>query len=953
MIKVMKRTGDVVNFDMENITIALGKCYLAHFGKLTKEIKLEITTITSSIYLEHILPYVKSKSTTNDVVLDIEEIQNYVVCTLIEFGKHKLAEEYSEYRIKQKEFRENYLSKTFTVKKKETGETVSISFERIYNILLNYKKAYFHYFHTELNVDVKDILKQFKNDVYKNMPEEMVMKTLAISAGVFTELGKDYSTLTGIVYSHIVYLDILKEMTTIDKDDIAQCMDKLTSTEVFTNYLNKAASIGLLDKRLLDEERFDFGYLSECIQPHYDFKLGRHGATTLYERYILSDKTNPAQECKLETFQFMYMRIAMGLAIQEDNPSVRAKEFYRVMSQHLYSPSTPTLFNSGLVRPQLSSCYLTTVEDDLGEIFDAYKQDALLSKYAGGIGNDWTNVRSLGSLIKGTNGQSQGVIPFLKVVNDIAVAVNQGGKRKGAICSYLETWHGDIEEFIMLRKETGDDRRRTHDMNTANWIPDLFMKRVLDNAKWTLLSPSDAPDLHGLYGEEFEVKYHEYEQLVIDGKIPGKQVDALSLWRNILSMLFETGHPWIVFKDTCNLLNPQKHVGTIHSSNLCTEITLNTSKEEVAVCNLGSIVLTNHISEATDTSPKMINRSLLEDTIKTAVRMLDNTITVGYYPVPEATNSNMKHRPLGLGYMGMTDLLNEFRIPFDSEEAVLANYHISKLIQENAHYWSGELAVDRGNYSTYPGSKWDIEASGNGPGYNKEIDKTEFAKKNKSIYEKYLYYMNIINSAVDDTPDSESRNVLTKLYGYPSKAPCVKPTYKYMRNSNVTSIAPTATIANIVGVSQSIEPNYKNLYVKSDLCGEFITVNRYLVNDLTKLGLWNKEMINTIKRNDGDIQNIPEIPDDIKRLYKCAHQIDPIWYLFNAAARQGHIDQSQSLNLYISAPSGKLLHETYMLAWLLNLKSTYYLRNEAERTLEKSNSGKACSIEDPTCESCQ
>ena len=957
MVRVKKRNGDVVQFNMNNIIRALEKCYLGTFKTITAKDELQISEITNSIYLKHIQPIATNEG--SNTIIDIEHIQNYVICTLIEYNLHKLAEHYSEYRLKQKEFRDTLLNKTITVL--DNNESVEISINSIYKIIKDYITTYQKHYNKILNVDVKKILTQFKTDCYKGMPKDKVLKTLAISTGVFTEINHDYSILVGLIYNHQIYTEVLgEEYNEIEFNTCNQYTPKY-----FLQYLDKAVELGLMDSRLrhtgTEVDIFDFKSLEQSICPERDFLLHRHGATTLYEKYLLKDISN---DVKIETYQFMYMRIAMGLSLLEDNPTARAIEFYNVISQHLYSPSTPTLFNSGLVRPQLSSCYVNTVPDDLIKIFNSYSQDAQLSKYAGGVGSSWTSVRSLGSIIKGTNGRSQGVIPFLKIANDVALAVNQGGKRKGAICAYLETWHGDIEEFITLRKETGDDRRRTHDMNTANWIPDLFMKRVLEKKHWTLFSPSDTPNLHDLYGTEFEEEYLRYEELAKEKKIPSKQIEALTLWRGMLSMLYETGHPWIVFKDTINYLNPQKHVGVVHSSNLCTEITLNTSEEEIAVCNLGSIVLSKFI-KVDNTGQKVLDIIKLKDVVESAVRMLDNTVDAGFYPVEEANNSNMKHRPLGLGYMGLQDLLFEFKIPFDTPEAMWINAQLSSIIQHIAHNASVKLGEEKGSYSTYAGSKWENKYLGN-DNFNQELNKEEYASIDPSIYKKYNYYIenssfysNVFNN------DSGINPIVNFIYhdilklGVEDKSVfdiIAEPVYKTMRNSNVTSVAPTATIANIVGVTPSIEPIYKNIYVKSDLCGEFITVNKYLVNDLTELGLWDQDMLNAIKYAEGDIQNIPNIPDNLKRLYKCAHQIDPVWYIYNAAARQPYIDQSQSLNLFIAEPNGKLLHETYMLAWLLNLKSTYYLRSLGERTLEKSvdsNIPKMCSIDDPTCESCQ
>ena len=628
----------------------------------------------------------------------------------------------------------------------------------------------------------------------------------------------------------------------------------------------------------------------------------------------------------------------MGLAINEKDRDARAVEFYNLLSSFDYMSSTPTLFNSGTHRPQLSSCYLTTVPDDLSGIYGAIRDNALLSKWAGGLGNDWTNVRALGSRIKGTNGKSQGIVPFLKVSNDTAVAVNQGGKRKGAFCAYLECWHLDVEEFLDLRKNTGDDRRRTHDMNTANWIPDLFMKRLEEDKDWTLFSPSDVPELHDLYGQEFEKKYEEYEALAEKDELSlYKKIPAKTLWRKMLSMLFETGHPWVTFKDPCNIRSPQGHVGTVHSSNLCTEITLNTNEEEIAVCNLGSINLPQHIQEG------KIDIDQLKNTVRTAVRMLDNVIDINYYPVPQAENSNKKHRPVGLGLMGFQDALYKLGISYNSEEAVKFADKSMELISYFAIEASSELAAERGTYQTYEGSLWD---RGIFP-----IDSINLLKEQRG--ENYL------DQNIETTLDWDSLREKVKKSG--------------MRNSNVMAIAPTATIANITGVSQSIEPTYQNLFVKSNLSGEFTVVNPYLIEELKNKELWDDVMLSDLKYYEGSLSQINRIPEEIKEKFKTAFEVEPKFIVEAASRRQKWIDQAQSLNLYIANVDGKKLDITYRMAWYKGLKTTYYLRSMGatsteKSTVERSNlnavdsekgeqvaaqAPQACSILDPDCEACQ
>ncbi|TAL08104.1 MAG: ribonucleoside-diphosphate reductase subunit alpha, partial [Porticoccaceae bacterium] len=697
----------------------------------------------------------------------------------------------------------------------------------------------------------------------------------------------------------------------------------------FKAYVARGVALELIDPELA---RFDLARLGAAIDPARDLQFSYLGLQTLCDRYFIH-----SDSVTFELPQCFFMRIAMGLAIREDDREARAIEFYNLLASFDYMSSTPTLFNAGTLRPQLSSCYLTTVPDHLEGIFGAIHDNAMLSKWAGGLGNDWTPVRGLGSYIKGTNGKSQGVVPFLKVVNDTAVAVNQGGKRKGAVCAYLETWHIDIEEFIELRKNTGDDRRRTHDMNTANWVPDLFMQRVFDDGPWTLFSPNETPDLHDLYGRAFAARYAEYEALAAQGKLLHKTVRAQELWRKMLGMLFETGHPWITFKDACNLRSPQQHCGVVHSSNLCTEITLNTragDDPEIAVCNLGSINLVQHIR-----ADGTLDLAKLRHTTRTAVRMLDNVIDINYYAVDAARQSNLRHRPVGLGLMGFQDALYKQRIAYASDAAVDFADRSMEAISYFAIEASADLAAERGRYSSFEGSLWsrgilpldslDLLAAERGSAYI-EVDKSS-------------------------TLDWHSLRAKVLAQG--------------MRNSNVMAIAPTATIANIVGVSQSIEPTYQNLYVKSNLSGEFTVLNSDLVHDLKDRGLWDPVMVNDLKYFDGSVLPIDRIPADLKALYATAFEVEPRWIVDAASRRQKWLDQAQSLNLYISGVSGKKLDVTYRMAWYRGLKTTYYLRSLAATSTEKStvssgtlnavaSSGPApvplaCSIDDPDCEACQ
>ncbi|HEY0663366.1 MAG TPA: ribonucleoside-diphosphate reductase subunit alpha, partial [Thiobacillaceae bacterium] len=649
---------------------------------------------------------------------------------------------------------------------------------------------------------------------------------------------------------------------------------------------------------LIDPElaRFDLDRIGAAIEPERDQLFTYLGLQTLYDRYFLHSGS-----IRFELPQCFFLRVAMGLAINEPDREARAIEFYEVLSSFDFMSSTPTLFNAGSLRSQLSSCYLTTVPDDLDGIYESIKENALLSKFAGGLGNDWTRVRALGSHIKGTNGESQGVVPFLKVVNDTAVAVNQGGKRKGAVCAYLESWHLDVEEFLELRKNTGDDRRRTHDMNTANWIPDLFMRRVMEKGDWTLFSPSSVPDLHDKFGAEFEKAYVAYEEKAKRGEIkPSKTLPANDLWRKMLSMLFETGHPWITFKDACNVRSPQQHAGVVHSSNLCTEITLNTSDTETAVCNLGSVNLLQHLKDG------KVDHDKLKRTIATAMRMLDNVIDINYYAVKKARDSNMRHRPVGLGVMGFQDALYELRIPYASKDAIQFADESMEAVCYYAYWASTELARERGKYSSYKGSLWD---QGILP-----LDTLELLARQRGEQ-----YVDVDRSATLDW-DALRRKIAADG----------------MRNSNCVAIAPTATISNIIGVDASIEPCFGNLSVKSNLSGEFTVINHYLVRDLKRLGLWDDVMVMDLKHFDGSLRPIDRVPQEVKALYATAFEVEPVWLVEAAARRQKWIDQAQSLNIYMAGASGKKLDETYKLAWLRGLKTTYYLRTTSATQAEKS-----------------
>ncbi len=735
-------------------------------------------------------------------------------------------------------------------------------------------------------VNAKDLLENSIANFYEGMKESEVDLSNIMAARTKIEIEPAYSKVASRLLLNVLYKETLEVSAS---DPSLESKHRL----YFKSYIKHAISLQRLHPSLLE---YDLDMLAKAMELQRDDQFTYLGLQTLYDRYFIH-----SEQRRLETPQIFWMRVAMGLALNEkEKKNQAAIEFYTILSKFSFMSSTPTLFNSGTMTSQLSSCYLSTIMDDLGHIFKVVSDDAQLSKWAGGIGNDWTNVRATGARIKGTNGKSQGVIPFLKVANDTAVAVNQGGKRKGAMCAYLETWHLDIEDFLDLRKNTGDERRRTHDMNTANWIPDLFMKRVATTGMWTLFSPSDTPDLHDLYGDAFEKRYTEYEKMVEEGKIKlYKKVEALQLWRKMLSMLFETGHPWITFKDPSNIRSPQDHVGVVHSSNLCTEILLNTSEQETAVCNLGSINLAEHVSA------KGIDEKKLAQTIRTAVRMLDNVIDINYYPTPEAKNANLRHRPIGLGLMGFQDALYIQNISYASHEAIEFADKSMELISYYALLSSSELAQERGAYPTYKGSKWDRGLL--------PIDTIDLLEKERGGF----LEMNK-TTTLDWTPVRES----IKKYG--------------MRNSNSMAIAPTATISNITGVTQSIEPMYKHLFVKSNLSGDFTIVNDHLVNRLKALNLWDKEMLDDLKYFDGSIVEIERIPAEIKQLFSTAFEIDSEWVIECASRRQKWIDMGQSLNLYMQEPSGKKLHQMYLSAWTKGLKTTYYLRTLAATQIEKS-----------------
>ena len=877
MITLIKRNGHAVALNPEKISQAMLKAYIEVEGdvaRTSQRIQQRIQTICDQIVAE----------CRNRESVGVETIQDMVEKGLMQnIDDHKVCRAYILYREDHARARaaaEDSLPKISYRDEKDERHPVTVS------LLTNYLKGPCKNLPL---VKPEHIARETIRNLYDGVTWKDVLEALRMTSRTMIENEPE----NGFVCARLLLKDLKQESR-----ELLGIGPRASYGEDLVKAIAHGVKIKQLDP-VLESGLFDLKALAAAIEEDNDLVFNFLGAQTLYDRYFLHDN-----DVRYERPQVFFMRVAMGLNVQEGNPTERAIATYKLLSSTDYMTSTPTLFNAGTLRPQLSSCYLTTVPDDLSGIYHAIHDNAMLSKFAGGLGNDWTPVRSMGAYIKGTNGKSQGVVPFLKVVNDTAVAVNQGGKRKGAVCAYLETWHMDIEEFIELRKNTGDDRRRTHDMNTANWIPDLFMKRVFTDGKWTLFSPSDVPDLHDLTGKAFEERYEHYEALTRLADSPSKikvfkTIQAKDLWRKMLSMLFETGHPWLTFKDPCNLRSPQQHAGVVHSSNLCTEITLNTNKDEIAVCNLGSINLPNHIING------KLDEAKLQRTINTAVRMLDNVIDINYYSVPQAKNSNIKHRPVGLGIMGFQDALYKLGIAFGSEEMVKFADKSMEIISYYAILASHDLAMERGSYESFEGSSW---SKGMVP-----LDSIAVLREQRGA--QYL--------------DQDESSTL-------DWAPVRAKVAKGMRNSNIMAIAPTATIANICGVSQSIEPTYQNLYVKSNLSGEFTTINPYMVADLKKEGLWDTVMINDLKFYDGSVQKIDRVPDYLKARYVTAFEIDVRWMIEGASRRQKWIDQAQSLNLYINEANGKKLDTTYKMAWFKGLKTTYYLRALAATSTEKS-----------------
>jgi len=936
--QIIRRNGAVVPFEPNKIAVAMMKAFLAVHGTqgaASASVRETVEELTQGVIRALM------RSRPGGGTFHIEDVQDQVELGLMRSSHHEIARAYVLYREKRSQERAQKVIQqapaTPVLHAIDQGERVVLDLTRLNGIITDACQG--------LGTDVKPdpIMAETMRNLYDGVPMDEVYKASVLAARTLIEKDPDYTFATARLLFHTIAKEVLGR-------DVAQADMAQAYVDYFPQFIHRGVEHELLDEKLL---QFDLPRLAGALKADRDLKFDYLGLQTLYDRYFLH-----IGKTRIELPQAFFMRVAMGLSLNEIDREARAIEFYEVLSSFDFMSSTPTLFNSGTLRSQLSSCYLTTVPDDLDGIYEAIKENALLSKFAGGLGNDWTQVRALGAHIKGTNGESQGVVPFLKVVNDTAVAVNQGGKRKGAVCTYLETWHLDIEEFLELRKNTGDDRRRTHDMNTSNWIPDLFMRRVMEKGQWTLFSPNNVPDLHDKFGADFETAYVGYEARAARGEIkPSRTVQATDLWRKMLTMLFETGHPWITFKDACNIRSPQQHAGVVHSSNLCTEITLNTSKTETAVCNLGSVNLLQHLKDGA------LDHAKLQKTITIAMRMLDNVIDINYYAVKKARDSNMRHRPVGLGLMAFQDSLYELRIPYASDAAVAFADESMEAICYYAYWASTELARERGQYSSYKGSLWD---KGILP-----LDTLDMLATQRGGYVE-----------VDRSAHLNWDTLRQKI------------AKDGMRNSNCVAIAPTATISNIIGVDASIEPCFGNLSVKSNLSGEFTIINSYLVRDLKRLGLWDDVMVMDLKHFDGSLQPIDRVPAEIKSLYATAFEVETRWLVEAASRRQKWIDQAQSLNIYMAGASGKKLDDTYKLAWVRGLKTTYYLRTQSATHAEKStvtagrlnavSSGgdtpaqsamsaldaaaaaarqqmaavpatdvKFCGVDDPTCESCQ
>ncbi|MDN5918098.1 MAG: ribonucleoside-diphosphate reductase subunit alpha [Pseudonocardia sp.] len=948
-VRVVRRDGTVSDFDPSKISVAMTKAFLAVEGSgagTSSRIHHLVTELTGQVRAALL------RQSGPDTPVHIEHIQDQVELALMRGEHHKVARAYVLYREEHTRARDaarpagdpdadgaalHVVDPDGTSRPLDRARVAALVADAVDGID---------------DVSAEPVLAEISRTVYDGMSADELAQAQVMAARALVEQEPNYS----FVASRLLLDRLRGEATTF----LAGAPRRPDRTEMAGDYpsyvgeyLRRAIDLELVDPELA---LFDLDRVTAAVHPERDLDFGFLGLQTLYDRYLLQH-----DGVRFELPQAFFLRVAMGLAVREVDREARAIEFYELLSSFDFMASTPTLFNSGTTRPQLSSCFLTTVDDDLDSIFRGYRNNALLAKYSGGLGNDWTPVRGLGAHIKGTNGSSQGVVPFLKIAGDTAVAVNQGGKRKGAACAYLETWHIDIEEFLDLRKNTGDDRRRTHDMNTANWVPDEFLRRVEADGQWTLFSPDETPDLHDLYGLEFATRYREYEAAAGRGEMRvARTVRAVELWRRMLTMLFETGHPWITFKDPCNLRSPQQHSGVVHSSNLCTEITLNTSAGadgvdgggEVAVCNLGSVNLLAHVGR------DGLDGAKLQRTVTTAVRMLDNVVDINFYTIPEARRSNLRHRPVGLGLMGFQDALFAQGIPMASEAAVTFADTSMEQLSYHAIAASSALAAERGRYASFDGSLW---SRGVLP-----IDSLELLAAAR---------------AGDDLDVDRSSTLAWDVLRERVRT-------VGMRNSNVLAIAPTATISNICGVGQSIEPQFRNLFVKSNMSGDFTAINPHLVASLKERGLWDEVMVADLKYFDGSLGEIDRVPADLKALYATAFEIEPRWFVEAASRRQKWIDQAQSLNLYLASASGRALDELYRLAWHKGLKTTYYLRAQAATTVEKSTlrgtdgrltgvpsspapgpspaaavpavaapdlpaDGASCRIDDPDCEACQ
>lgn len=932
--QVKKRDGRVVKFDRNKIEIAIKRAFESSSFPFTDSL---VVSITDNVVIS-------LSESFGDSVPNIEAIQDLVEKYIADAGFFEVSRSYILYRQRHAELREQQKKELDEINirvRTRSGELIPLDFKEIESTLRS------NFADIENKEDLYEIMEDIRRSVFDGISTEEITQSIILAARARIERDPVYSKICARLVLNDIYKQVLG-LTAFDENFGSAYIEN------FKTSIQNGVDAKRLNPEML---KYDFKLLSSAIDQSRDYNFKYLGIQTLVDKYFVRD----ANRTLLELPQYFWMRIAMGLAIDEKKKDKqrekKAIEFYHLMSQLLYVPSTPTLLHSGHIHAQMSSCYLMTVEDELQHIFKSYNDQAHLSKWSGGLGIDWTNIRATGALIKTINVPSQGLIPFLKICDTTTASINRSGKRRGAAVVYVEPWHFDVESFLELRKNTGDDRRRTHDTNTALWIPDLFMKRVISNEKWTLFSPEETPDLHHIYGKAFEEKYEYYEKCAEKGEMRlFKEMNARDLWRKMVTMLFETGHPWMTFKDPCNIRSPQDHVGVVHSSNLCTEITLNTSRDETAVCNLGSINLSNHVAK-----DGTLDKSLLANTVKTSMRMLDNVIDQNFYPTKEAKNSNLRHRPVGLGIMGLQDTLYKLGLYFDSEQAVKLSDEIQEFVSYHAILASSMLAQERGSYSSYKGSKWDRNLF--------PLDTFRLMEKERGVR------TNIdLNSSLDWSVVRDH----VKKHG--------------MRNSNTMAIAPTATIANISGCYPSIEPIYRNLYVKSNMVGEFAVVNEYLIEDLKQQGLWNAQMLDRIKQNDGDIQAITEIPIHIRAKYKGVFEIDVAWIIRHAAFRTKWIDQSQSINIFIATTKGSVLSDTYINAWKSGLKTTYYLRTLGASAIEKStvalggtsqpkdefnvpldmvpqhsigvmpNSAvevpstlvtNACRIDDPTCESCQ